>query len=522
MKIIEINISPEENQSVSAITKIAAKKYGVKAEEISSVKVLRRSLDARKSPRFILKCAVYLHAEKEDAANNALSSSIFSTKIPSVANATPVIVVGAGPAGIFAALELAKLGFKPVVIERGKAVRDRRFDLAALMKRGELNPESNYCFGEGGAGTFSDGKLYTRSGKRGSIENILKTFVAFGAHEDILVDAHPHIGTNKLPKIITAMREYLIACGAEFHFSHKFTALKYKDKKIQGVITSQGSFDAPAVVLASGHSARDVYHYLDSIGLLIQRKGFAVGVRIEHPQEVINKMQYKSSWNSPYLPPASYSLVAQAEEKGVYSFCMCPGGIICPASTDHERLVVNGWSPSTRNSRFANSGMVVEIPEEIFANSKSPLAGLEYQDRIEASAFIAGGGKYKAPAQRVVDFIKDTSPLSATLPECSYGPGVVSAQIDQILPPELHRRLKAGLKNFISRNSNYGSSEAILVGVESRTSSPVRIPRETSGMHPEMQGLFPCGEGGGYAGGIVSAAIDGVSSAEKVTAFLRQ
>ncbi len=514
MKIIELGISPEFVNLQEKLLSAAAKKLAISQNDILEVRVLKKSLDARKSPKYLMKCAVYLKGETPE--------TMAKPELPTfnVSKSTPVIIVGAGPAGLFSALTLVSLGLKPVIIERGKAVRDRRFDLAALMKHGELNPDSNYCFGEGGAGTFSDGKLYTRSGKRGAISEVLEIFVAFGAPRDILIDAHPHIGTNKLPKIITAMREYLISCGAEFHFSQTFTSINKRSEKVSGITTSGGDFEAPAVLLASGHSARNVYYYLNRIGLRLEQKGFAIGVRIEHPQEAINRMQYKSSWDSPHLPPASYQLVTQAEERGVYSFCMCPGGIICPASTDPDRLVVNGWSPSNRNSRFANSGMVVEIPKEALENSSSVLSGIEYQDSIERKAFLAGKGKFKAPAQRVSDFILPKSKLSTSLPECSYAPGITSANLEEVLPQELHKRLKMGLKNFIKKNSLYGSSEAVLLGVESRTSSPIRIPRDQKGMHPDLEGLFPCGEGAGYAGGIVSAAIDGISSAHKIAEYL--
>jgi uncharacterized FAD-dependent dehydrogenase len=515
MKIIDIRVTPEQANEPSVHKTAAAKILQTTTSQIREVRILRKSLDARKKPVFILRCEVWLINDPAPPPQEVPKEPVLS-----VHNKTPVIIAGAGPAGLFAALTLIRHKLKPVIIERGKPVRERRFDLAALMKRGELNTESNYCFGEGGAGTFSDGKLYTRSGKRGNVNQILQTLVNFGAPESILVDAHPHIGTNKLPGIIQSIRTHLLDCGAEFHFSHRFSSLITQNSKVKGMETSKGTFDAPAILLATGHSARDVYRYLDSIGLMLEPKGFAVGVRIEHPQELVNRMQYGRDWNSAFLPPASYQLVTQANERGVYSFCMCPGGIICPASTDHERLVVNGWSPSGRNSRFANSGMVVEILPESFKNPASVLEGLDYQDGIEAAAFREGGGRYKAPAQRLADFIKPRSTISSSLPECSYVPGVTSAQLEEVLPPELHSRLKEGLRNFIRKNSLYGSSEAILVGVESRTSSPVRIPRQESGMHPQLAGLFPCGEGAGYAGGIVSAALDGVRAAEKVAAYL--
>lgn len=514
MKEIEITLSPEENATPELLLEIVSKKLKTSPDEIRECIVLRRSLDARKQPRFHLRCKVLF---KNDPSETDQSETLF--KPVDLKNRPPVIVVGTGPAGLFAALRLAEHGLKPILIERGKAVRERRFDLAALMKRGDLNPESNYCFGEGGAGTFSDGKLYTRSLKRGRVSSVLDTFIHFGASSAIGVDAHPHIGTNKLPQIITAMRSYLEECGAEFHFSTKLESFITSDNTILGVNTSKGQIEGKAILLATGHSARDVYTYLDKIGLELQAKGFAVGVRIEHPQEIINRIQYGAHWKSELLPPASYQLVAQSDERGVYSFCMCPGGVICPASTNPERLVVNGWSPSRRNSPFANSGMVVEIPVETYMKgSSSSLAGIKYQDAIEHSAYNAGGGKYKAPGQRLLDYISNKT--SNNLPETSYKPGTCSADLREILPPEISNRLNEGLKQFIKSKPLYGSSESVLIGVESRTSSPIRIPRDEHGMHPQMKGLFPCGEGAGFAGGIVSAALDGQKIADSIRSYL--
>jgi uncharacterized FAD-dependent dehydrogenase len=515
MKITEIIISHEEPYTSELVLNLIAKKLSVEVHKIKNFRILKRSLDARKEPRYILRCEVYFHSDELPPANQPC------IPITDVSKRPEVVIIGAGPAGLFAALTLVTNNLKPVIIERGNAVRERRFDLASLMKRGELNPESNYCFGEGGAGTFSDGKLYTRSMKRGKISAILDTFIFFGADPDIAVAAHPHIGTNKLPKIITSIREHLIACGAEFHFSTKFESLVIKNNRVAGVHTNRGSFNSNAVLLATGHSARDVYHYLERTSLTLIPKGFAIGVRIEHPQEIINKIQYRKYWNSPNLPPASYQLVTQANKRGVYSFCMCPGGIICPAATDPERLVVNGWSPSRRNSPFANSGMVVEVPAESLDQTKGPLSGLWYQDAIESRAFKAGGGLYKAPAARTVDFIKNNGRISTELPKSSYAPGLEPADLNEVLPVELHSRLREGLKNFIQKNPLYGSSESIVVGVESRTSSPLRIPRNEKGMHPELTGLFPCGEGAGYAGGIVSAALDGINASHHISSFLK-
>lgn len=454
-----------------------------------------------------------------------------------------VIIVGAGPAGLYAALRLLESGIKPIVLERGKDVRARRRDLAQLNKEGIVNPESNYCFGEGGAGTYSDGKLYTRSNKRGSIDKALSVFTRFGADESILYEAHPHIGTNKLPQIITAMREQVLASGGEFHFEQKVTGLIIHNSSITGVTTLQGgSFTANAVILATGHSARDIFELLHSNQILIEAKPFALGVRAEHPQVIIDAAQYhcplpvtvtKSTMVRPeHLPPASYSLVEQVEGRGVFSFCMCPGGIIAPAATNPEELVVNGWSPSKRNNPTANSGMVVqvEIEDAVKYFKKQPFKGkhlkendpllmMHFQEAIERSAYQAGGGGFVAPAQRMVDFCNNK--IATTLPECSYVPGVVSSDLHQVLPSFVMRSLQQGFKNFGKKMRGYYTNEAIVVATESRTSSPVRIPRDAETLqHPQIAGLYPCGEGAGYAGGIVSAAMDGEKVAAVISAVL--
>lgn len=453
-----------------------------------------------------------------------------------------VIIVGAGPAGLYAALRLIESGIKPIVLERGKDVRARRRDLALLNKEGLVNPESNYCFGEGGAGTYSDGKLYTRSNKRGSIDKALYVFTRFGADESILYEAHPHIGTNKLPQIITAMREQVLASGGEFHFEQKVTGLTITNNTITGVTTLQGgSFSGNAVILATGHSARDIFELLHRNNILIEAKPFALGVRAEHPQVIIDAAQYhcplpvaitKSTIIRPeHLPPASYSLVEQVEGRGVFSFCMCPGGIIAPAATNPEELVVNGWSPSKRNNPTANSGMVVqvEIADAIqhFAhqkdgrkhNEQDPLLMMHFQEAIEKQAYRAGGGGFVAPAQRMVDFCNNK--IAATLPECSYVPGVVSTDLRSVLPPFVMRSLQQGFKNFGKKMRGYYTNDAIVVATESRTSSPVRIPRDAETLqHPQIARLYPCGEGAGYAGGIVSAAMDGEKVAAVISAVL--
>lgn len=447
-----------------------------------------------------------------------------------------VIVVGAGPAGLYAALRLIESGIKPIVLERGKDVRARRRDLATLNKEGIVNPESNYCFGEGGAGTYSDGKLYTRSNKRGNIDKVLNVFTRFGADDSILYEAHPHIGTNKLPQIITAMREQIVASGGDFHFEQKVTGLTISNNTVTGVTTRQGGqFAADAVILATGHSARDIFELLHRQHILIEAKPFALGVRVEHPQAIIDSSQYhcpivpgKAS-RPEHLPPASYSLVEQVDGRGVFSFCMCPGGIIAPAATNPEELVVNGWSPSKRNNPTANSGMVVqiEIADAVayFKHQKktikdqnsttNPLLMMRFQEDIERKAYIAGGGAFVAPAQRMIDFSNNR--IATTLPDCSYVPGVVSSDLRTVLPPFVMRSLQQGFQNFGKKMRGYYTNDAIVVATESRTSSPVRIPRDADTLqHPQVARLYPCAEGAGYAGGIVSAAMDG----EKVAAAI--
>ena len=438
-------------------------------------------------------------------------------------------------------MQLIESGVKPIIVERGKEVRSRRRDLAILNKEGIINPDSNYCFGEGGAGTYSDGKLYTRSNKRGNIDRILHLFVHFGAPENILYEAHPHIGTNKLPAIITAMRERIIACGGEFHFNQKVTAFTLHKERIQVITTEAGQqFSGEGYILATGHSARDIYELLHKNKIQIHAKGFALGVRVEHPQEIINQIQYGSNHllspgkqiEEQNLPPASYSLVTQSEDRGVFSFCMCPGGIIATASTSEGEMVVNGWSPSKRNNPYANSGMVVQVePEDVLQyyaqhnelsySIDDPLLMMKFQKEIEQKAFKAGGGKFVAPAQRMVDYTKNK--ISTTLPKCSYVPGIHSASIEEILPGFVHRRLKNALQIFGKKLSpkhgaeGYFTNEAVLVATESRTSSPIRIPRESLLLHhPQIKNLFPCAEGAGYAGGIVSAAMDGERVAQAV------
>lgn len=508
---LSLKLLPQEAASDAAITRQAAAALDVKPHNITGYHLLKRSIDARsRQVYYILTLQVFVNEPFRQREQLIPLYDILP------ANAPQAVIVGAGPAGLFAALRLIEAGIRPVVLERGRDVRTRRRDLAALNKQGIINPESNYCFGEGGAGTYSDGKLYTRSNKRGDINRILSIFVHFGATEKICYEAHPHIGTNKLPEIITAMRRRITDCGGAVHFNEKLTDILLQGNRVRGVQTAAGNvFEAEHVILATGHSARDIFALLHSKQIEIAAKPFALGVRVEHPQTVIDSAQYHCALRGEYLPPASYSLVEQVSGRGVFSFCMCPGGIIAPAATGPGELVVNGWSPSKRNNPFANSGMVVTVDETDFAPfaQHGPLAGMYYQQMVEQDAYQVGGGQFVAPAQRLTDFVNGK--LSATLPPCSYVPGVRSADLRTVLPPTVHTRLAAAFKAFGRKMKGYYTEHAILVATESRTSSPVRIPRDaTTFMHPQIKGLYPCGEGAGYAGGIVSAAMDGERVAE--------
>ena len=485
-------------------------------ERLQKVEVLRRSIDARgRQPKFNLRVRAWVDEPYVPTERPTLP-------LQDVSQARPVHIVGFGSAGIFAALELITLGYKPVVIERGKAVRPRRRDLARLTKEGVVDPDSNYCFGEGGAGTFSDGKLYTRSTKRGDTRRVLETLVQFGATPEILVDSHPHIGTNKLPGIIQAMREAVIECGGEVHFETRVTGFEVHHHRLTALqINEQERWPVQAVLLATGHSARDIFTGLHQAGIAIEAKPFALGLRVEHPQALIDQIQYSCQGaRHPQLPAASYSLVQQVKNRGVYSFCMCPGGIICPAATAEGEVVVNGWSPSKRNSPYANSGMVVELALEDFGGDRAdPLRAVRFQGLIEQRAFAAGGGRQVAPAARLTDFVAGR--VSQSLPGSSYLPGIAPVDFREVLPDFIHRRLQGGFRAFGKKLRGYLTDEAVVVGVESRTSSPVRVPRDRDTfMHPEVQGLFPTGEGPGYAGGIMSAAIDGQKAARQAVAVI--
>jgi len=511
-KELTLKLLPKQAADDALIKKEIADNCGVISDRVTGFHILKRSIDARsKQVHYVVQLVAFIDETPPIQPS-------FNPQLQNVTNAPEVVIAGAGPAGLFAALRLIKLGYKPIILERGKDVRQRRRDLAALNKDGVVNPESNYCFGEGGAGTYSDGKLYTRSNKRGDVNWILNMFVHFGADASILFDAHPHIGTNKLPQIITAIREAIISCGGEVRFDSKLADIIVERNAVKGVVTADGAkITCTSLILATGHSARDIFTLLHNKGIVIEAKPFALGVRIEHPQQLIDQAQYHCTVRDLYLPPASYSLVAQEYGKGVFSFCMCPGGIIAPAATSPGELVVNGWSPSKRNNPYANSGTVVSVDERDFAKYgfKGPLAAMHYQQMVERKAFETGGGKFVAPAQRITDFAEGKT--STTLPDCSYLPGIHSADISTVLPAEVATALKLAMKDFGKKMRGYYTREAVMVATESRTSSPVRIPRDKETLqHVQIKGLYPCAEGAGYAGGIVSAAIDGERCAEAI------
>ena len=513
MKTISLSLSPEAAANETAVRRAALAEARLKDLPGTGVHILKRSIDARSRAgvKVILQVGISLAGEKAREPFDPQLS-------PVPAGGMPVVIIGAGPAGLFAALKLIALGIRPVIIERGKDVRARRRDLAQLTRSGIVNPDSNYCFGEGGAGTYSDGKLYTRSTKRGDVARILNLFIHFGATPDIAVDAHPHIGTNKLPRIISQMRTAIEDCGGSVLFESRLTDIKVVDGAVAGAVLHDGTIiDCRQIILATGHSARDIFELLHQKGILIEAKPYALGVRIEHPQSIIDSAQYHCESRGAWLPPASYSLVAQEAGRGVFSFCMCPGGIIAAASTAPGEVVVNGWSPSKRNNPFANSGTVVTVEERDFAQHgfTGPLAGMHYQRMVEQQCFVAGGSTLAAPAQRLSDFVKGK--LSTTLPACSYTPGLHSVSMQDCLPAPVHNALRGAVQTFGKKMRGYLTHEAVMVATESRTSSPVRIPRNAqTGEHPQVKGLFPCAEGAGYAGGIVSAAMDGERCAEWV------
>lgn len=503
-------------ESVDDILKKKASKYlGIPMEEISKVSILRKSIDARKSTiYFNYKVSVYIN---EPAPKN----KEYKFDYKDVSKAKKIHIIGFGPAGMYAALRCIELGYRPIVLERGKNVKDRRRDLKAINRDHIVNEDSNYCFGEGGAGTYSDGKLYTRSLKRGDVRRIFENLVFHGATEQILIDAHPHIGTNKLPKLVQNIRETIIKYGGEIHFQTKVVDFNIVNNAIKAIVLQDGSeMQAERVILATGHSARDIYYLLNNKNIALQAKSFAMGVRVEHPQHIIDSIQYHcKGQRNELLPAASYSLVEQVKDRGVYSFCMCPGGFIVPAATAPGEVVVNGMSPSKRNNLFANSGIVVEINVDLDIHKyghHGALKGLEYQKDLERLAFTSGGRTQTAPAQRLTDFVEGK--LSNDLNPTSYQPGLKSAPLHSLLPKLIGSRLRSGFTAFGEKMKGYYTAEANVVGVESRTSSPVNIPRNENLEHPEIKGLFPCGEGGGYAGGIVSAAMDGERCAEAAVA----
>lgn len=509
-KEIVLVLSPKAASEEDQIKREAAQKLNIKLSTITALKVLRRSIDARKKDVKINLGVLVVYSEPAPKFPRPEFHFQF------VGNKLAVVVVGAGPAGLFAALRLIELGVKPIILERGKEVSARKIDIATLAKEQIVNPESNYCFGEGGAGTFSDGKLYTRSKKKGENQRILELLQFHGAQEEILTDAHPHIGTNILPRVIVKIRESILQAGGEIRFNTRVDDLLIKDNQVIGVETaSDEKIYGKAVILATGHSSRDIYELLHHRDILLEAKPFAMGVRIEHPQALIDSIQYHCDVRNKYLPAATYNMVSQVEGRGVYSFCMCPGGYIVPSATSSEEIVVNGMSPSGRNSDFANSGMVVEVRLEDLKEYEEfgALAGLKYQQHLEHLAYQNANCDQTAPAQRMVDFVENR--FSKDVPDSSYYCGTIPSPLHDWLPDPIRSRLQEAFKQFGQKYKGYFTNEAVILGVESRTSSPVRIPRNYDTLeHPQIKGLFPAGEGSGYAGGIVSSAIDGQRCAE--------
>ena len=541
----QIRILPEQAASEEGIKRYLAKEKGLDVRTLNQVRVLKRSIDARQRTIFVnLKVRAYINEFPQD-------DQYVHTEYPDVSSKPCVIVVGEGPGGLFASLKLIELGYRPVVLERGKDVRERKKDLSNITKTQKVDGESNYCFGEGGAGAYSDGKLYTRSKKRGSVDKILNVFCQHGANTNILADAHPHIGTDKLPRVIENMRNTILQCGGEVHFQTKMTRFVLEGDKVIGVEAvnlqtgAEENYRGP-VILATGHSARDVYRYLASSKIVIEAKGIAVGVRLEHPSQIIDQIQYHNkNGRGKYLPAAEYSFVTQVDGRGVYSFCMCPGGFVIPAATGPEQLVVNGMSPSNRGTAWSNSGMVVEThPEDVAPFVKDHQAVLEeielrrqedsslftphsslqmmyFQEILEKQCWQQGNMKQTAPSQRMADFVNNR--LSYDLPKSSYAPGLVSSPLHFWMPSFVSKRLQEGFKTFGKNAHGFLTNEAILIATETRTSSPVRIVRDRETLqHVRIQGLFPCGEGAGYAGGIVSAGVDGERCAEMCAQYMEQ
>ena len=519
-KEYQIRVLPVVAASENAIKRYLAEEQGIDQRTINSVRVLKKSIDARQRTIFVnLKIRVYINEVPQD-------DEYEHTEYQNVEGRPQVVVVGEGPGGLFASLRLIELGLRPVVLERGKDVRERKMDLAQITKTQKVDPESNYCFGEGGAGAYSDGKLYTRSKKRGNVNKILNVFCQHGASTSILADAHPHIGTDKLPRVIENMRNTIIKCGGEVHFQTKMTRLVVEGERVTGVeavdLKTGGelTFNGP-VILATGHSARDVYRLLVESNIHIEAKGIAVGVRLEHPSQLIDQIQYHNrEGRGKYLPAAEYSFVTQVEERGVYSFCMCPGGFVIPAATGPQQLVVNGMSPSNRGTQWSNSGMVVELhPDDVGGDSSDPLCMMHFQEKLERDCWQQGNMKQTAPAQRMADFVNNR--LSYDLPKSSYAPGLISSPLHFWMPPFVAKRLQEGFKKFGKMSHGFLTNEAVLIATETRTSSPVRIARDPATLqHVTVQGLFPCGEGAGYAGGIVSAGVDGERCAEMCAQYV--
>jgi uncharacterized FAD-dependent dehydrogenase len=515
IKQFDIKIPVEAESTLTSPVQLASKNLRIKElSRVKSCKLIKRSLDARKPDiKVNLRYEAYIDEEPVQAP--------LPFDLKDVSQAATIHIIGAGPAGLFAALQAIHQGLKPIVFERGKDVRARRRDLAKLNREQIVNPESNYCFGEGGAGTYSDGKLYTRSKKRGDVNRILAGLVQFGADENITIEAHPHIGTNKLPQIIVAMREAIVEHGGEVHFGKKLTNIIYNNDCIKSIeINGEETIHVQHLILATGHSARDIFELLHNRKIEIKAKPFALGVRVEHPQELINHIQYHKNFDNALLPPAAYKIVKQVNGKGVYSFCMCPGGIIAPCATAPNEVVTNGWSPSKRNNPFANSGIVVTIEEKDWSAflQYGALAALKFQEDVERKMFqsIPNNAGQQAPAQRLIDFVE--SRASKDLPKCSYPPGIITTRLDQVLPGFVAKRLRKAFDLFGKSMKGYLTNDAVIVGVESRTSSPVSIPRDRESMqHTQLKNLYPVGEGAGYAGGIVSAAIDGMNAVEKIS-----